>query len=124
MSTFGFPQSDWDKATQEARETMIAVAKGAVGTITYGELARRVSSISFPPDAHPFHSLLGEISRSENIEGRGMLSVVVVRKGGDGRPGPGFFKLAQELGRDISDRDRFWAAEFDFVRQAWKLNRS
>jgi hypothetical protein len=33
MSTYGFPQSDWDRAKQEAREAMIEVAR-----VTYGEL--------------------------------------------------------------------------------------
>jgi len=35
--------------------------------------------------------------------GRGMLSVIVVHKEGDMQPGPGFFELAGELGRDTSD---------------------
>jgi hypothetical protein len=48
-----------------------------------------------------------------------MLSVVVIHKGGDMRPGPGFFTLGQELGRDTSEPDRFWAAEFELVRKAW-----
>ena len=120
---YGFPQSDWDRATQEAREAMIEAAKSHKGMITYGELARRIRSIHFQPDAHPFHELLGQIARAENTQQRGMLSVVVVHQGGDLRPGPGFFKLAQELGRDTSDRDKFWQAEFAVVRDAWVTKR-
>ena len=37
--------------------------------------------------------------------GRGMLSVIVVHKQGDMQPGPGFFELAQRLGRDTSDTE-------------------
>jgi hypothetical protein len=48
-----------------------------------------------------------------------MLSVVVIHQGGDMRPGPGFFKLAQELGKDAHDREAFWQAEFGRVRVAW-----
>src|SRR5208282_5724906 len=102
MSTYGFPPSDWEKAKREAHAAMVAAVQGAAGTISYGDLATTISTIRFEPDAHIFHELLGQISKAENAEGRGMLSVVVVHKGGDkrGQPGDGFFKLAQELGRD------------------------
>jgi hypothetical protein len=79
MQTFGHPQSDWDAAISEARDAMIAALRTAKGTITYGELARRITAIRFEPDDHIFHGLLGQISRSENNQGRGMLSVVVVQ---------------------------------------------
>jgi hypothetical protein len=116
--TLGHPQSDWDAAKNEARDAMIVALRSAKGTITYGELVRKVNAIRFEPDAHSFHELLGQISRREDNEGRGMLSVVVVHQGGDGMPGPGFFKLAQELGRDVRDRVMFWAAEVDLVRRS------
>ena len=44
-----------------------------------------------------------------------MLSVVVVHKDrpSRGRPGNGFFTLAQELGRDMRDREKVWISEFE-----------
>jgi hypothetical protein len=124
MSTFGFPQSDWDAAKREAHAAMAAAAQGASGTIFYVDLTTKISTIHFEPDAHIFHELIGQISREENLEGRGMLSVVVVHKSGDrrGQPGDGFFTLAQELGRDTHDRLQFWALEFERVRSAWRRN--
>jgi hypothetical protein len=116
--TFGHPSSDWDAAKREARDAMIAALRTAKGSITYGELVRKVNAIRFQPDAHSFHELLGQISRSEDSEGRGMLGVVVVQQGGDGMPGPGFFKLAQDLGRDVRNKLKFWAAEVDLVRRS------
>jgi hypothetical protein len=116
--TFGHPQSDWDAAKGEARDAMIIALRSTRGTITYGELVRQVNAIRFEPDAHIFHELLGQISRREDSEGRGMLSVVVVHQGGDGRPGPGFFRLAQELGRDVHNREMFWVAEVGLVRRS------
>jgi hypothetical protein len=98
---------------------MVAAVQSA-GTITYGELAAKIVAIHFEPDAHVFHELLGQISKTENENGHGMLSVVVIQKGGDMRPGGGFFKLAQELGHDTHDRDKFWASEFERVRAAWR----
>jgi hypothetical protein len=124
MPTFGFPQSDWDAAQREARAVMVAAVQNATGTITYGDLAAKIAAIHFEPDAHIFHELLGQISKVEDAEGRGMLSVIVVHKTGEkrGQPGDGFFKLAQELGRDVRDQLRFWATEFERVRRAWQRN--
>ncbi len=121
MNTFGFPPSDWDAAKREAHAAMVAGVQSAAGRITYVDLATKIATIHFEPNAHIFHELLGQISRTENDEGRGMLSVVVVHKTGDkqGEPGDGFFKLAQELGRDVRDRLKFWAIEFERVRKAW-----
>lgn len=54
-----------------------------------------------------------------------MLSVVVVHKSGDnrGRPGEGFFRLAQVLGRDVPDPLKFWVTEMERVQSAWRRNR-
>ena len=121
MNTFGFAQSDWDAAKHEAHAAMVAAVQSAAGIISYGDLTAKIATIHFEPDAHIFHELLGQISKAENEEGRGMLSVVVVHKSGDkrGQPGDGFFKLAQELGRDVHDRLEFWATELRYVRNAW-----
>ncbi len=117
--TFGFPQSQWDTAKEEARQQLIAIAKRQ-STISYGDLAGKIRSISFRADEDPYHKMLGQISVAEDQAGRGMLSVLVVHKGGDMRPGPGLFELAQQLGRDTSERDRFWADEFNKVIKAWR----
>jgi hypothetical protein len=42
-------------------------------------------------------SLLDEINRHEHLEGRPLISVIVVRKG-TSDPGPGFMASAEELG--------------------------
>jgi hypothetical protein len=67
--------------------------------------------------------MLGEISRREHECGRPMLSAVVVRAQGR-RPGPGFFKLARQLGRipeDATDEEleSFWRAEQEAVYAEW-----
>jgi hypothetical protein len=121
MDTFKYPLSDWLTAKREARAAMVAaIQRGR--TITYGELTAKISTIHFEPDAHVFHELLGQISKTENDEGRGMLSVVVVYGTGEkrGQPGDGFFKLARELGRDVHNRDEFFSLEFRRVQQAWQ----
>ena len=61
------------------------------------------------------NTLLGQISEDEDKAGRGMLSVVVVHKTGDQRPGPGFFEWAEELGYEVGDKDEFWIAMLNRV---------
>jgi hypothetical protein len=121
--TYGYPTRDWDAAKEEARARLVEVAGSAKGTIAYSELAAGIRSIRFQAQDHPFHALLGQISVEEDGLGRGMLSVVVVHKGGDGTPGQGFFELATELGRNLEDATAFWSAEFDFVTKLHRRER-
>ena len=64
--------------------------------------------------------ILGAISEDEVLAGRPMLSAVAVNVKGD--PGPGFFKLARELGRleQNGDKSAFWKEERDNVYEAWR----
>lgn len=120
---YGFPQSQWDSAKSETREILIQIAsRRGGGVLSYSDLAARIRSIAFQPDDRSFHHLLGQISVEEDGAGRGMLSVVVVHAGGDFRPGPGFYALAQELGRDTRDREEFWIKESSRVYAAWENN--
>jgi hypothetical protein len=50
-----------------------------------------------------------------------MLSVVVVHRTGDMQPGPGFFELASDLGRDTSDILKCWIDELKRVHRAWSI---
>lgn len=64
--------------------------------------------------------ILGEIAEDESVAGRPMLSAVVV--GVNGKPGPGFFTLAKELGRLSAGQDEaaFWQAERQAAYKAWR----
>lgn len=118
----GFAQPDWDSAKEEARQIMIARAK-VRGMIPYSDLVRQISSISLEAhDSRLFH-FLGEIASEEDAAGRGMLTVLVVHKTGDMQPGPGFFELAQQLGRDTSDILKCWVDELHRVHKYWSPDR-
>lgn len=92
-------------------------------TITYSDLAKGITAVDFDAyDQRLFH-LLGEISSDEDREGRGMLTAVVVHKG-DMQPGPGFFELAERLGRDAPDRLKFWMEELKRVYAVWSARRA
>ena len=114
----GFPESVWNAAKEEARQVMIAVARrGRV--ISYSDLVGKITSCHL--DAHGPHlaHMLGEISSEEDEAGRGLLTVVVVHKTGDMKPGPGFFELAQSVGRNTADGEQFWIEELRQVYEVW-----
>ncbi len=64
--------------------------------------------------------VLGEVAEDEHSQGRPLLSAVVV--GTSGRPGPGFFTLARQLGKIAAgqDEDEFWRAELNHVYETWR----
>lgn len=114
----GFPPSAWEAAKEEARQAMIEVARRR-GVIAYSDLVGKITSIHLEAhDPRLFH-LLGEVSTEEDAAKRGMLTVVVVHKSGDYMPGPGYFELAEELGRDTSDPDACWISELKRVHKTW-----
>ena len=114
----------WERAKREARAIMIATARSVKGTITYNELASRITGLLLEPGSLALRELLGEISLAEDMAGRGMLSVVVVHQGEDCLPGHGFFTLARGFGRDTSNKEKLWDAEFARVREVWKTSQS
>jgi hypothetical protein len=116
----------WEDAKVQAREAMTSAARSAKGMITYSDLITKITALPLAPDSMALRELLGDISREEDQTGHGMLSVVVVHKEGNdrGRPGNGFFILAQELGRDTRDREKFWISEFAKVQAFCKRARS
>lgn len=66
--------------------------------------------------------VVGEISEDELAQGRPMLSALVV--GVNGKPGPGFYNWARELGRlhggQHEDEQSFWEREKEAVYETWK----
>lgn len=87
--------------------------------IPYSLLVERVQTIHLEANDYALATMLGEISNEEDEAGRGLLTVLVVHKTGDHKPGPGFFELAQQRGRDTSDILRTWADEMTKVIAYW-----
>jgi len=63
--------------------------------------------------------ILGEIAEDEVKAGRPMLSAVADSV--KGKPGPGFFDLARQLGElgEAKDEQAFWRKERDAAYEAW-----
>ena len=115
---YGYELAHWDAAREEMRSILVERAR-ARGMIPYSDLVRRVTSIYLEPNSYALAAMLGEISSAEDAAGRGMLSVIVVHKEGDMQPGPGFFDLAKQLGRDTSDILKCWIEELKQVHRYW-----
>lgn len=115
---FGFGEQDWEMAKTEGKQLLAEYARRRQ-MIPYSDFVQRINSVTLEPHDLRLRYLLGEISTEESKAGRGMLTALVVHKGGDYQPGPGFFELAQELGYDTSDIVRFWIEEVKRVFRAW-----
>jgi len=64
--------------------------------------------------------ILGEISEDEVKQGRAMLSSVAV--GVTGKPGPGFYALAVQMGlmKPEEDKENFWGRQREAAYKAWR----
>ena len=94
-------------------------AVGRAGrTVTYNDLAAVVGlDMDDPAAARAIAGILRAISTAEHAAGRPLLSAVVVGAK-TGRPGKGFFKLAQRLGRYDGTADRtFFTQELRRVHE-------
>lgn len=118
METFGYSSEVWSAAKAEARAVLIDRARHQ-DTIAYSELVPKITSIDLQAKDPRLDELLSQLSREESQAGRGMLSVIVVHKHGDQRPGPGFFALAETMGLDATDLERLWIKQLTLVYEAW-----
>lgn len=119
MQTFGHPAKDWQAAKDQIRDVLIDCAKREA-TITYSELVAKVSALDLQAHDPRLDQLLGQIASEEVGAGRGMLSVVVVHKTGDLRPGKGFYTCAEQLRMDVSDPEKLWVDQLKRVYSSWR----
>jgi hypothetical protein len=115
---FGYPDSVWETAREEMRRALIERARTR-GTIGYAELISRVQAIPLERHSAPITAMLQEVAAMEDAAGRGILAALVIHKYRDKLPGPEFYALAEQLGRDTSDRRRCWGDEVERVYAAW-----
>jgi hypothetical protein len=118
----GFSEKAWRAGRKEGRAAMIAHAKRGQ-MITYTELVDSIRSVRLEPHDPRLFMMLGGISTEEDAAGRGMLTAIVVHKTGDYLPGTGFFELAKELGKNVSDPIKCRTTEVGKVFDYWKRHR-
>lgn len=88
--------------------------------VTYSDIAPIADlDMNNPPDRDRIGQLLDEINRHEHQLGRPLISVVVIHRDNN-MPGPGFFKLARELGLYVGKDDlKFFLDELKRVHSYW-----
>jgi hypothetical protein len=118
----GFSDDAWDAAKAQAKAILQRVARRR-SLIAYSDLAAMITQAPLEPHDRRFFHFLGEISSEEDEAGRGLLTVLVVHKSGDMKPGPGFFELAGGRGRDVSDPEQCWVQELHNVYATWERPR-
>ena len=112
--------SDEDKARKAATDKLVELADQRE-VITYKNLSDWIETgtgIRIQFSSSQMYAMLDAISRAENQAGRGMLSALVIRAK-QKTPGPGFYELAAELGKDIGateeEKKKFWEKELNNV---------
>jgi hypothetical protein len=118
QGSFDVPPENWESAKEEIRAILIQKAKQRA-MITYSELVALVKSVGFSAFDTRLFAILGQLSVAEHEQQRPLLSVLVVHKAGDMKPGNGFFELAEALGRNTSDVLKAWIEEVQRVYQYW-----
>jgi hypothetical protein len=118
----GFRAAVWELAKAEGKAVLAKCARDKK-MISYTDFMYQIRSISFetPYDSR-LPQFLAEISMEEAKAGRGMMTALVIRKNDDQRPGAGFFELAERLGYDVSDPEKFWIEEVNRVFASWQKN--
>lgn len=119
---YGFPATVWSSAKSEIMAILIEVARQR-HTITYGDLALQLTTVSVHPYAYAFGALLREVCHDEEKAGRGLICALVVQKS-SGLPGNGFFRYAERCGRNISDIKACWHTEVGSLYSIWDSHES
>jgi hypothetical protein len=114
---FGLTTDEWDDAKDEIRQAIIEAAWRRQ-TVTYGDVAERVTVVTVEPHSPLMSCLLGSIARDAHAVGEPVLTALVVHKH-DGQPGGGFYDLAEELGYDFDEPVLFWDHQVQQVYARW-----
>lgn len=99
---------------------LVKVAKSKY-TIPYSDLVKELKREMLEANSPALHDMLGEISETEGMLGRGLLSALVVNKE-EMKPGKGFFTMAKNsFGLDILD-NALWIDSINYLYEYWADN--
>lgn len=110
-------EADRKALREEMRVHMIEVARKRE-TITYSELAARLTTAYVHYHSFLFGQLLNEIGDEEAAAGRPVLPAVVVRKG-TGIPGGGYFRIGRGVPIDSENMESVWKDDLERVYEYW-----
>jgi hypothetical protein len=123
--TYGYSTGEWESARDWTTRRLQKVARDR-STITYSDLASEMAKaglIPLEPHSSALAGLLGHVNLIEHESRRPLISALVIYKGGDAEPGPGFWNFARDLGIDVGSgphaRLDFWSAEVQRCYEFW-----
>jgi hypothetical protein len=102
---------------RKIRRILVKVAKQRE-SISYSKLASLIDTAGLVPHSARLSGFLTTLSEKESDAGRGLLSVIVVRKG-TGLPGVGFFRrfIPEAKPKDFR---KAWERELAKVHHSWR----
>ena len=106
----GYNDDEWQLKKDQLKSVLIDTARKEK-LITYKDVSSILNAERFPPNSEALSALLFEVTREEYLNGKGLLTAVVVKTGPIPFPGDGFFKCAQECGKRVLGREKFWIFE-------------
>jgi len=126
MKKNSFTTEEWNAVKDEMRGILELAAKNKQ-IVWYSGLVSGLTTVRIELD-QPDHravlaEFLGEISINEHEHKRPLLSSIVVKKSGVMEPGPGFFDLAESLGKLEGDKTGYWQWEVRKVFEYWETQR-
>ena len=107
---WGIGPDEWEAAVAEITAILLERAR-ARETITYSDLVDRVTAVHLWPRNPALFKMLEQIDVASDASDGIMLASLVHHKGGDRMRGNLFFRTAERLGRDVSDRRAAYDAE-------------
>ena len=117
MGRWGFSDSEWTRMNLELQALLVDAARHR-GTVTYGEIARRVFGGRVLARSSAVMSLVDEACDSLDA-GRSTVMASLVVRADSGMPGEGYFRWADAAGHDVTDRDSFWREQAERVWECW-----
>ncbi len=117
MSRWGFSDAEWQAMAVELQALLVEAARRR-GTVTYGEIARRVFGGRVLARSSAVMTLVDDAC-DELDEGRGTVMASLVVRADSGIPGDGYFQWAESAGYDITGREGFWRQQAERVWDSW-----
>jgi hypothetical protein len=117
MSRWGFSENEWVAMTLVLQDLLVEAARHR-GTVTYGEIARRVFGGRVLARSSAVMTLVDDACDALD-DGRGTVMASLVVRSDTGMPGDGYFKWAASAGYDVVDREAFWAEQAERVWESW-----
>lgn len=110
----GYSNDEWQLIKNQLKNLLVNTARNKA-LITYKDLSFVLNHEKFPPNSEALSALLHEVTREEFLNGKGLITAVVIKAGPTPFPGEGFFKCAEECGKKVYGKQKFWIYELNHL---------